>query len=140
MCENTLFLLNKSGRVVVQRSLEQTPVCACSGFAGPGLFDNIIVAMQEGTLQIYSEMNLLGGALTQCLLSSVYVWGRDWLNHGCGRSRQVSLGFGTRLATTIASSAASRDLDYNKVDEEHRQLLTSSAIARQRSRSVLRTS
>ena len=63
VCENTLFLLNKSGRVAVQRSLEQTPVCACSYFAGPGLFDNIIVAMQEGhSADLQRDEPNLGGA------------------------------------------------------------------------------
>ena len=62
VCENALFLLNKSGRVVAQRRLEQTPVCACSYYAGPGRFDNILVAMQEGSLHIYSELNLLWAA------------------------------------------------------------------------------
>lgn len=127
VCEKALFLLDKSGSMLAQRRLEQTPVCACTYLAGSGMLDNVLVAMQEGTLHVYSELNLLWVARVDTVPVSLNVCSfgdEQGLITAVDDRGMLSVGFlGTRLATTLASSAASRDLDYNKVDEEHRQLL-----------------
>lgn len=127
--ESTLHVLSDGGYLKDQKMLEQNPVCACSYPSGNGFLDNLAVATQEGNLHIFSELSLIWAARLDSVPVALTVAGsagHDGMIVALDGAGRLSINYlGTRPASSIASSAASRDLDYERIDEEHRQLMMS---------------
>jgi Bardet-Biedl syndrome 9 protein len=60
LCEQSMFLIKGSGGIIQQRKLERSPVCLCPFSASSkGSKQNFLLADREGTIQVYSEFNLV---------------------------------------------------------------------------------
>lgn len=127
--ESSLHVLSDGGRLKSQKKLDQNPVCACSYPSGTGILDNLAVATQEGNLHIFSELCLIWAARLDSVPVALTIAGfadHDGMIVALDETGRLSISYlGTRPPSSIASSAASRDLDYERIDEEHRQLLMS---------------
>ena len=67
LCDRSLFLLKESGGMIQQRRLEKEPCCFTKYAAGDaasanGPWHNFLLACRDGTLQVYSEFNLVWAA------------------------------------------------------------------------------
>ena len=168
LCDRSLFLLKESGGMIQQRRLEKEPCCFAkyvSGDAasGHGPWHNFLLACRDGTLQVYSEFNLVWAAKLPMSAAPAAA-----ASAGAGKTAAVapvpvqvavaqfgdqrglvvalddagrltvgymgtkppltavpsSLGAGSGSSSSgSASGSAHRDLDYDRLDEEHRALL-----------------
>ena len=127
VCERHMYLMKESGRIASQKRLERSPQCASSYFNSGDGIDNVIIGFQDSTIHIYNDFNLVWAALTESMPVCISVGSfgdQEGLLVTVDEAGSLSVGYlGTKVPTTIASSSVSRDLDYTKVDEEHRALL-----------------
>ena len=127
VCERSLFLVKESGGVLQQRRLEKAPMCVCRYQSGQQGLDSFLLANQDGTVQVFNKFNLVWAAKAEappvCLQVSQFAE-QAGLVVQLSDSGRLSISFlGTKPPLTIASSTTSRDLDYDKIDAEHRSLL-----------------
>lgn len=131
VCEKSLFLLKgESGGIIQQRKLERSDAaCACMvPCTGPngGAGNNFIVALQDSTMQVYSSFNLVWAAklLQVPVQMGVATFGNQkGLVVTLSDSGHLAINYlGTRPPVTAIMTQA-RELNYDKVDEEHRALL-----------------
>ena len=127
LCEKSLFLVKESGGVLQQRRLERTPSCMCSYPCGENDTDNFLLAHHDGTIQVYSKFNLVWAAKAEKTPVNIQVASfgdQQGLVVTLDDTGRLDISFlGTKPPLTIATSSLSRELDYDKVDEEHRSLL-----------------
>eukprot|EP00605_Chrysophyceae_sp_TOSAG23-4_P001036 GSChrysophyteH1.ASY1.ANO1.1139.1 assembled CDS len=127
VCERSLFLVKESGGVLQQRRLEKPPSCSCACSSGDHKIDNFLVADRDGIIQVYSRFNLVWAAKAEttpvCMAVASFA-GNEGLLVTLSDAGKLGVSYmGTRPPQSITSSSASRDLDYDKIDEEHRSLL-----------------
>lgn len=126
LTERSLVLIKESGVIIQQRRLDKEPACMCAYAAAPGMGHNFVVAYRDGTLQVYSDFSLVWAVTAE--ISPVQIAVADFgsqkgLITSLDESGRILVGFlGTRPPVT-AIGGYKRELDYDKVDEEHRQLL-----------------
>jgi Bardet-Biedl syndrome 9 protein len=127
VCEHSIFLVKESGGVLQQRRVDRPPSCTCSYQSGQRDLDNFIIASRDGTIQVYNRFNLVWAAKSDTVPVSVAVAsfaGKAGLLVTLSDTGRLDISFlGTKPPLSIASSTSSRDLDYDKIDEEHRSLL-----------------
>ena len=143
LCEKSLYLLKDTGGIIQMRRLEVDPSCICvypvsgggnSVAFGPGPVPNsssagghnFLIASMDCTIQVYNDFNLMWAA--KCPSVPVQMAVCDiGLHKGLiltiddvGNLRLSYLGTKPPLNTV---SSHSRELDYDKVDAEHKMLL-----------------
>ena len=134
VCDRSLFLVKESGAVMMQRQLERSPACACAFCPNGAPYHQLLLASHDGTLQVYSPgLQLLWAAkVDQRLPVQLGVGdfgGKRGLIALLDDSGRLSLSYlGTKpallsAAAVVVTPAGTRDLDYNRVEEEHRALL-----------------
>lgn len=127
VCEHSIFLVKESGGVLQQRRIERSPSCICAYKSGQSGIDNFLLASHDGTIQVYSRFNLVWAAKFDKTPVSMCVaeFGQQpGLLVTLDDTGSLSISFmGTKPPLSVASSTVSRDLDYGKVDEEHKALL-----------------
>lgn len=127
ICERSMILIKDSGVVLQQRLLDRSPACACSFRPNNSPFHHLILANHDGTLQIYAQMKLAWAAKLD--RPAVHISVGDFgsqkglivILDDMGRLRVSYLG--TRPPVETATTVGVRELDYNKVEEDHRALL-----------------
>eukprot|EP01038_Epipyxis_sp_PR26KG_P016237 gene16237-22098_t len=131
VCDKSLFLLkSESGGIIQQKRLERSDAsCACSfpvSISGNSKTNNILLATQDKTLQVYSGFNLVWAAKTTCVPvhMGVSTFGsQQGLIVTIDETGQLALSYlGTRPPVTAVMQHV-REMNYDKIDEEHRQLL-----------------
>eukprot|EP01039_Chlorochromonas_danica_P000897 gene894-978_t len=132
ICEKSIFLVKaESGGVIQQRRLDRSEAsCAtlvpCEG-GHPNSY-NFILAGQDGTVQVYANFNLVWAARLASdgpiVHASVGTFGGvPGLIVTLDDDGRLSISYlGTKPPVTAVLSHV-RDLDYEKIDEEHRALL-----------------
>jgi hypothetical protein len=116
--------------VIQQRRLEKDPSCLAkyprSQGQGQGQGHNFLLACRDGTLQVFADFNVVWAAKLASVPVQLCV-----ANFGSQRglvvtvddSGKLSLGYlGTKPPLAAVVSAA-REVDYDKMDEDHRALL-----------------
>jgi Bardet-Biedl syndrome 9 protein len=128
LTEHSIFLIKETGNILQQRRLEVDPSCICVYDVGTSGSQNFIVASHDKTIHVFRELNLVWAAK----LASVPVQmsindfgGTTSLIVTINESGYLSISYlGTKPpVTAVVSSNISRDVDYDKIDEEHRSLL-----------------
>ncbi len=127
VCEKSIFLVKESGGVLQQRRIERKPSCVCSYASGKSCLNNFLLASHDGTVQVYSKFNLVWAAKFDKTPVSMHVaefGSQPGLLVTLSDTGGLNVSFlGTKPPLSVASSSVSRDLDYAKVDEEHKALL-----------------
>lgn len=133
--EKSLFLVKaETGGIIQQRRIDRSdPSCAClvpfvaelgNGQTTTGY--NFLLADQEGTVQVYAGFNLVWAARltsTPVHMNVSSFGGQRGLIVVIDETGFLSINYmGTKPPTQTVLSQV-RDLDYDKIDEEHRQLL-----------------
>ena len=127
VCDKSLFLVKESGGVLQQRRLDRTPTCACKYRSAASRIDNFLLASCDSTIQVYSRFNLVWAVKVDNIPISIAVsefGGQAGLIVTMDDMGTISTSFlGTKPPLSVASSTVSRELDYAKVEEEHKSLL-----------------
>lgn len=131
VCDKSLFLIKaESGGVIQQKRLERSdascicpyPVATNSGAKST----NFLLASQDSTIQVYSAFNLVWAAKTTSVPVQMAVTSfgsQKGLVTSIDDSGLLSISYlGTRPPVNAVTSHV-REMDYEKIDEEHRSLL-----------------
>lgn len=126
LCEQSLFLVKGSGGIIQQRKLDRSPACMCTYNSATRGKQNFLVADRGGTIQVFTDFNLAWAAKVPSVPVQIAVGnfgGQSGLVVTIDDSGRLVCGYlGTKPPLTSVVSQA-RELDYDKVDEEHRSLL-----------------
>lgn len=128
LCDQCLYLLKESGSLLQQRRLEVDPSCICVFKPTSTSGHNFILANQDKTIQIFSDFNLVWAAKVSSVPVQMSVnafGGKKGLIVTVDDSGMLQISYiGTKPpANSVATNVNKRDVDYDKVDEEHRMLL-----------------
>ena len=124
LCDHSLFLVKDSGGILQQRRLEVDPSCICA-YTSPQS-SNFLLANQDCTIQVYSNFNLVWATKVDSVPVQMVV--ADFGNQNglivtINDTGKLSLGYlGTKLPNNNVMTHT-REMDYDKMDEEHRRLL-----------------
>ena len=119
LCDRSVVLVRESGVILQQRLLDRSPACACSHRPGGAPYHNFIIANHDGTLQVFSQFQLVWAAKVD--RPPVHIAVGDFgqqkgLIVQLDDTGRLSLSYlGTKPPLNVATSAGSRELDYNKV-------------------------
>ncbi len=137
--EHTLLQLREDGECRDQSRLGYSPACFCAYPVGDGHRSNLLVATPNRTLMVYDDKKLLWSAQTPFVPVDVAVatlGGVKGMVVMLSEEGQVVVSYmGTEPMSQIANISTSRDLNYEAMDVEHKQLL---AKIRQSEQSVLK--
>ena len=136
VCEKSVFLVKaETGGVIQQRRLDRSEAaCACTVPHIPNDSSqsqnspnyNFLVAGQDGTIQVFSGFHLVWAArltFTPIHMEVATFGGTKGLIVAVDDSGMLTVNFlGTKPPVTTVLTQV-RDLDYDKIDEEHRMLL-----------------
>ena len=124
LCDHSLFLVKDSGGILQQRRLEVDPSCICA-YTSPQS-SNFLLANQDCTIQVYSNFNLVWATKVDSVPVQMVVadfGNQEGLIVTINDTGKLSLGYlGTKLPTNNVMTHT-REMDYDKMDEEHRRLL-----------------
>jgi Bardet-Biedl syndrome 9 protein len=123
-----MFLVKESGVILQHRVLDRPPACAFAFRPNGAPFHHLLLANHDGTVQVYCFFQLAWAAKTDrppVQLGVGDFGGQKGLIVQVDDGGRLSLSYlGTKPPTTSAvSQGLARELDYNKVEEEHRALL-----------------
>lgn len=135
LCEKSLFLVKaETGGIIQQRRIERAdPSCVCLIPYVAELPNgqtitahNFLLADQEGTVQVYQGLNLVWAVRVPS--APVYMTvssfgGQRGLVVSIDETGYLSIGYLGTKPPVQAFLSQVRDLDYDKIDEEHRALL-----------------
>jgi len=126
LTDSSMFLVKDTGTILQQRRLDKDPACICSYAVGTGQGHNIVLASMDKTLQIFADMTLVWAAKLRSVPVSVSVasfGGLKGMLVVLDDAGNLSVGYlGTKPPINAVYSRI-RELDYDKIDEEHRHLL-----------------
>lgn len=126
LTDESMFLIKDTGTVLQQRRLDKDPACICSYAIGTGQGNNIVLANKDKTLQIFADMTLVWAAKLRNVpvsLSVASFGGLRGMLVVLDDTGSLSVGYlGTKPPINAVYSRI-RELDYDKIDEEHRHLL-----------------
>ena len=134
LCDKSMFLIKESGAIIQQRRLEHDAVCMCAYTPDGGKGEHIMVATEEGTIQIFVDFTLRWAAKVPIAPVQIQVAqfaSQKGLIVTLDDSGQLNIGYlGTKPPVNAVSlsggqnaASSGRDMDYDKIDEEHRRLL-----------------
>mmetsp|Transcript_24838 Transcript_24838/g.59115 ORF Transcript_24838/g.59115 Transcript_24838/m.59115 type:complete len:829 (+) Transcript_24838:232-2718(+) len=129
MGEHTLFWLKEGGGIRTQKRLDFNPVAILPYTTGTSEQQNLLVATDQGHLMVYgSGLQLLWAAsldLPPIALGIANAPSIKGLVASVGGAGQLSLTYmGTDPPTQVVNASDKKALNYEQMDEEHRQLLT----------------
>jgi hypothetical protein len=116
----------ESGGIIQQRRLEKDPACFAKYKASTGNGHNFLLASRDCTLQVFVDFNVVWAAKLPAVPVHVSVadfGSQKGLIVTVDDSGKLSLGYLGTKPPLSAVVSTSRDVDYDKVDEEHRTLL-----------------
>ena len=116
----------ESGGIIQQRRLEKDPACFAKYKASTGNGHNFLLASRDCTLQVFVDFNVVWAAKLPSVPVHVSVadfGSQKGLIVTVDDSGKLSLGYLGTKPPLSAVVSTSRDVDYDKVDEEHRTLL-----------------
>lgn len=135
VCEKSLFLLKtETGGIIQQRKLDRADAsCVCIvpyiaelPNSNTAIAHNFLLAYEDATVQVFSGFQLIWAAKLTAVpvhLSVATFAGLKGLITSIDQNGYLSVNFlGTKPAIQPILSQV-RDLDYDKIDEEHRSLL-----------------
>jgi len=126
LTDSSMFLIKDTGTILQQRRLEKDPACVCAYPVGIGQGSNIILINMDCTLQVFADMTLMWAAKLRTVPVAVAVasfGGFKGMIVTLDDTGLLSVGYlGTKPPINAIYSRI-RELDYDKIDEEHRQLL-----------------
>ena len=127
LCEQSIFLLKSSGAIIQQRRIEQQPSCMCVYKPSSSQnLSNFIVGYHDCTVQVFHHFNLVWSAKTSsipvqlCIGSFGHNDGMIVLVDDGGHLLVSYLGSKPPVTSVVSHT---RELDYDKIDEEHRELM-----------------
>lgn len=128
LTEQSLFLIKESGNILQQRRLEVEPSCICSYRHGLNNGHSFILASHDKSLHIYREFNLVWAAKLAAVPVQMKVSSIGPINGliiTITETGYLSVNYlGTKPPlTAVVNNTISRDVDYDKIDDEHRNLL-----------------
>lgn len=136
LCEFTLFCIKPQGEITVQKRLGYSPSTMCvyhrvansSGHDSGGLgSDNMLVASHAKAWLIYKDKTLVWSACSTTVpvaLRVVEIAGIDGMIVSLDSEGCLQLSYlGTDPPSSAVVSPDTKDVNYEEMDEEHRQLL-----------------
>eukprot|EP01060_Flectonema_neradi_P000961 TRINITY_DN1056_c1_g1_i1.p1 TRINITY_DN1056_c1_g1~~TRINITY_DN1056_c1_g1_i1.p1 ORF type:complete len:845 (+),score=132.55 TRINITY_DN1056_c1_g1_i1:68-2602(+) len=125
--ERTLFILKESGEIRQQRRLDYFPSCMFPYVCNPGKAQNLLVGTHSASIMIYNDQKLVWSAKTSTApvaLGVICLAKLEGFIAMLSEDGQLSCSY---LGTDPASQPTqlidtARELDYDDMDEEHRQL------------------
>mmetsp|Transcript_10029 Transcript_10029/g.8982 ORF Transcript_10029/g.8982 Transcript_10029/m.8982 type:complete len:941 (-) Transcript_10029:906-3728(-) len=129
LTDNSIYIIKESGGIIQQRRLETDPSCICAYRVSNNSYShNFILSNYNKTIEIYKDFQLVWAAKLPIIPIQMSV-GNFGTLHGLivtiDETGFLSINYlGTHPpVTAVVSSTLSRDVDYDKIDEEHRHLL-----------------
>jgi len=125
LCEHSVFLLKDNGALAQQRRLEKEPACIAAYQSGLG-GHNFVLAFRDLTLQVYVNFQLVWAVTTQNIPVQIEIsnFGKQrGLIVAIDDTGVLNIGYLGTKPPSAAIGGVKRDLDYDKLDEEHRKLL-----------------
>lgn len=134
LCDKSMFLLKETGGIIQQRRFEHDAVCMCSYTPENVRGEHIIVATEEGTIQIFTDFTLRWAAkvpVPPVQIAVATFASQKGLIVTLDDTGRLNIGYlGTKPpvnAVTMSGAqntgSCARDMNYDKIDEEHRHLL-----------------
>lgn len=126
LCLRSLFLLKDNGAIMQQRRLEKDPACFAAYEAGLSGGHNFILAYRDHTIQVFTNFQLVWAVAATTIPVQIHV-----ANFGKQKGLVVTvddkgylnIGYLGTKPPVSAIGGLKRDIDYDKIDEEHRKLL-----------------
>eukprot|EP01002_Notosolenus_urceolatus_P008681 NODE_329_length_2224_cov_23.051494_g260_i0.p1 GENE.NODE_329_length_2224_cov_23.051494_g260_i0~~NODE_329_length_2224_cov_23.051494_g260_i0.p1 ORF type:complete len:663 (-),score=183.01 NODE_329_length_2224_cov_23.051494_g260_i0:73-2061(-) len=127
LTERALFFLKDSGRIATQRRLDFFPSClAPYPFNAETRIDNLLVGTHNASIMVYSDTHLLWAAKTAAVPVGLGVgtFGNvQGMTVVLTDKAELSVNYlGTDPANQPVQLLDSKELDYEAMDEEHKQL------------------
>ena len=136
LCDRNIFLVKDGGGLMQMRKLEKEPMCMASYLPGQGAtvvdddnkVSNFIIVNMDKSIQIFADFNLVWAAMnyTQALpvqIGICDIMGQKGLIATVDDEANLKLNYLGTKPPVDAVASFSRDLDYDKIDEEHKKLL-----------------
>lgn len=126
LSERALFLIKDTGLIIQQRRLEKEPayVLAYQGAVGQG--HNFVLANRDLTLQVFIDFQLVWAVTVQSVPVQIGLGefgNQKGLLVTLDDAGKLNIGYLGTKPPIAAIGGVKRDLDYDKLDEEHRKLL-----------------
>ena len=136
LCDRNIFLVKDGGGIMQMRRLEKEPMCMASYLPGQGAsssdddgaVSNFIIVNMDKSIQIFVDFTLAWAAMnyTQALpviIGVCDIKGQKGLIATVDDEANLKLNYLGTKPPINAVASFSRDLDYDKIDEEHKKLL-----------------
>ena len=139
LCDRNIFLVKDGGGIMQMRRLEKEPMCIASYIPGQGgsgsggdsdgdAVSNIILVNMDKSIQVFVDFNLVWAAMNYTEALPVHIGvcdikGQKGLIATIDDEARLSLNYLGTKPPINAVASFSRDLDYDKIDEEHKKLL-----------------
>ena len=130
VCSHTLFMCKENGTIRTQKHIDYVPLCSTtypSRAQEAGCAEeNVLIGTQGGVLLVYHDMQLLWSARLSAPATAITVGtygGMSGLVCCLGHDGALSLAYLGTDPPTSAVIPEAKELDYEAMDEEHRQLL-----------------
>lgn len=129
--EKTVFIIKESGKILQQMRLETKPCCVCV-YPIPDQksdhLDGFLLASEDNTIRVYREFNLIWATKVMnppVQMQVAEFGGVKGLVVTIDEQGMLCLNYlGTRPPLTSApSSISTKDINYDKVEEEHKKLI-----------------
>ena len=128
LCEQSIFLVKDTGGIMQMRRLEKYPMCIVAFTPESSTVSNFMVVNMDKSLQVFSDFTLVWAAMNPgsglpVQIGVANIISQKGLIVTVDDEAVVRMSYLGTKPPVNAVATFSRDLDYDKIDEEHKKLL-----------------